>query len=252
MGLDFRDFNNDGYPDIAFVALANQTFPLFLNTRKGDFREVTTRQWHARAEHEDVRLRPCHLRFRQRWLERPLRHSRPRAVASPLPGTDIDQYNTVFRNLGAQRQMASPHRRGRLRCRSPSAPPRLRSRRLRWRRPHRCCGHRALCAGRDLDESQPSTPATGSTSLCRGVRSNRDGIGARIKVVSPQSALQYNHMTTSVCYASSSDGPVHFGLGPDTKAQTVEIHWPSGIVQTLSNVAPDQTLKVTEPASPAR
>jgi hypothetical protein len=42
MGLDFRDFNNDGYPDIAFVALNNQTFPLFQNTGKGDFREVTT------------------------------------------------------------------------------------------------------------------------------------------------------------------------------------------------------------------
>ncbi|HVT97937.1 MAG TPA: VCBS repeat-containing protein, partial [Acidobacteriaceae bacterium] len=42
MGLDFRDFNNDGYPDIAFVALNKQTFPLFENTRKGDFREVTT------------------------------------------------------------------------------------------------------------------------------------------------------------------------------------------------------------------
>ena len=36
MGLDFRDFNNDGYPDIVFVALNNQTFPLFQNTGKGD------------------------------------------------------------------------------------------------------------------------------------------------------------------------------------------------------------------------
>ena len=42
MGLDFRDFNNDGYPDIAFVALNNQTFPLFQNTGKGNFREITT------------------------------------------------------------------------------------------------------------------------------------------------------------------------------------------------------------------
>ena len=49
MGLDFRDFNNDGYPDIAFVALNNQTFPLFQNTGKGEFREVTTRKRHARS-----------------------------------------------------------------------------------------------------------------------------------------------------------------------------------------------------------
>ena len=46
----------------------------------------------------------------------------------------------------------------------------------------------------------------------RGTKSNRDGIGARIKVVT-KSGTQYNHMTTSVGYASSSDGPVHFGLG---------------------------------------
>ena len=35
MGLDFRDFNNDGYPDIAYVALNNQTFPVYKNSTKG-------------------------------------------------------------------------------------------------------------------------------------------------------------------------------------------------------------------------
>jgi hypothetical protein len=74
-------------------------------------------------------------------------------------------------------------------------------------------------------------------------------MGARIKVVT-DAGTQYNHQTSSVCYASSSLGPVHFGLGADTKADTVEIHWPSGIVQTLQNVPADQILKVTEPAEP--
>jgi hypothetical protein len=55
-------------------------------------------------------------------------------------------------------------------------------------------------------------------------------------------------MTTSVGYASSSDGPVHFGMGADDHADLVEIHWPSGIVQTLTNVAGDRIVKVTEPA----
>jgi hypothetical protein len=55
-------------------------------------------------------------------------------------------------------------------------------------------------------------------------------------------------MTTSVGYASSSDCPVHFGLGPDTLAKTVEIQWPSGIVQLLKDVHADQVLHVTEPA----
>ncbi len=80
---------------------------------------------------------------------------------------------------------------------------------------------------------------------CAESKSNRDGIGARIKVVT-KAGTQYNHQTSSVCYASSSLGPVHFGLGAETKATTVEIHWPSGIVQTLENVAADQVLKVTE------
>ena len=79
-----------------------------------------------------------------------------------------------------------------------------------------------------------------------GVKSNRDGIGARIKVVTKAGA-QYNHQTSSVCYASSSLGPVHFGLGGDSKAIKVEITWPSGIVQTLNDVEADRILKVTEP-----
>jgi hypothetical protein len=53
-------------------------------------------------------------------------------------------------------------------------------------------------------------------------------------------------MTTSVGYASSSDGPVHFGLGPDSQVDLIEIHWPSGVVQTLHNVSADRILKVTE------
>ena len=41
MGADFRDVDNDGYPDIAFAALANQTFPLFKNLHGKEFQEVT-------------------------------------------------------------------------------------------------------------------------------------------------------------------------------------------------------------------
>jgi hypothetical protein len=78
-----------------------------------------------------------------------------------------------------------------------------------------------------------------------GTKSNRDGIGASIRVVSAHGS-QYNHMTTASCYASSSDGPLHFGLGPDSTAQMVEIHWPSGTVQTLRNVKGDRTVLVKE------
>jgi hypothetical protein len=80
-----------------------------------------------------------------------------------------------------------------------------------------------------------------------GTKSNRDGIGAVVKVVTSAGA-QYNHMTTSVGYASSSHGAVHFGLGNDTRAKLVEIRWPSGVVQTLQDVAGDRVLKVKESA----
>jgi hypothetical protein len=83
----------------------------------------------------------------------------------------------------------------------------------------------------------------------RGTKSNRDGIGARITVASKTVGRQYNHMTTSVGYASSSDVPVHFGLGPDSAAEFVEIQWPSGNVQILHNVPADRVLKVTEEQS---
>ena len=78
--------------------------------------------------------------------------------------------------------------------------------------------------------------------VLEGVKSNRDGIGARIKVV-VKGAAQYNHVTTAAGYASSSAGPVHFGLGAGSSADVVEIRWPSGIVQQLTNVEGGRVLK---------
>jgi hypothetical protein len=79
-----------------------------------------------------------------------------------------------------------------------------------------------------------------------GTRSNRDGLGALIKVAT-KDGTQYNHVTTSVGYASSSAGPVHFGLGKDAVAGLVEIRWPSGVVQQLKNVSGDRVVQVKEP-----
>jgi enediyne biosynthesis protein E4 len=81
----------------------------------------------------------------------------------------------------------------------------------------------------------------------QGTKSNRDGIGARIKVVT-KSGAQYNHMTTSAGYASSSAGPVHFGLGANATAELVEIRWPSGVVQQMRDVAGDRVVAVKEAA----
>ena len=54
-------------------------------------------------------------------------------------------------------------------------------------------------------------------------------------------------MTTSSGYASSSAGPVHFGLGSNRSVDLVEIHWPSGIVEQMKDVAGDRVVSVKEP-----
>jgi hypothetical protein len=81
-----------------------------------------------------------------------------------------------------------------------------------------------------------------------GTKSNRDGIGAEIELVSASGARQYAIVSTAGSYLSASDKRVHFGLGSDELAKTITIHWPSGIEQKLENVKSNQILTVTEPA----
>jgi len=84
-----------------------------------------------------------------------------------------------------------------------------------------------------------------------GVKSNRMGLGAQVRV-STGAGVQYNHATTSVGYACSSDPRVHFGLGASKVVKEIDITWPSRIHQTLHNVAADQILTVTEHAGEGR
>ncbi len=80
-----------------------------------------------------------------------------------------------------------------------------------------------------------------------GTRSNRDGIGAKIRLLSASGLKQYNHVTTSVGYACSSTRRVHFGLGGDPAVESIAIVWPSGQRQVLKDVKADQCLVITEP-----
>src|SRR6266481_5215879 len=80
-----------------------------------------------------------------------------------------------------------------------------------------------------------------------GHKSNRDAIGASVRMITSQ-GTQYATVTTAGSYLSSSDKRLHFGLGTDTKAQKVEIHWPSGITQSLKDVSADRMVRVDEPA----
>jgi len=84
-----------------------------------------------------------------------------------------------------------------------------------------------------------------------GVKSNRDGIGAQVKV-STTLGSQYGTVTTSSSYQSSGDKRLHFGLGADSSVSRVEIRWPSGTNQVLSRLKADQILTVTEANSPLK
>jgi hypothetical protein len=81
-----------------------------------------------------------------------------------------------------------------------------------------------------------------------GKRSNRDGIGAKIQVAT-RSGQQWNRVTTSVGYAGSSDRVAHFGLGAETIVNAIEIEWPSGIRQTITDVGADRYMTIEEPAN---
>jgi hypothetical protein len=80
-----------------------------------------------------------------------------------------------------------------------------------------------------------------------GTKSNRDGLGARVRLTLPDGRALHNHTTTSVGYASSSEAIVRFGLGVHNRAQAIEISWPSGLRQELREVPADRVIEVREP-----
>ncbi|HXO20526.1 MAG TPA: CRTAC1 family protein, partial [Thermoanaerobaculia bacterium] len=78
-----------------------------------------------------------------------------------------------------------------------------------------------------------------------GTKSNRDGIGAVVRLVSP-SGRQWQMVRSGSSYCSSSDLALTFGLGRDSRVSTLTVEWPSGAKQTLDDVAADQRVTVEE------
>ncbi len=77
----------------------------------------------------------------------------------------------------------------------------------------------------------------------RGTSSNREGVGARVKV-SSGNLIQLREATGGTSYQSARDARIHFGLGTHESIEFLEIRWPSGALDRLENVAANQIIKV--------
>jgi hypothetical protein len=245
MGVDFRDLDNDGYPDIVLVALDGETFPLYRNTGKGSFVEVTRESNMTKLSLPMAGYSPTIADFdNDGWKDIFITRGHVQSLLAQ-PNLSVEQPNTVFRNLGGMKFSALTAEAG-LTSQPPSR--------------HRGSAVGDLNGDGRLDVVVTAINAPAEIWInqspgdhhwlefkLQGTKSNRDGIGARIKVV-VKSGAQYNHMSTSAGYASSSAGPVHFGLGANAAADLVEIRWPSGIIQRMRDVGGDQVWVVKEPA----
>src|SRR5262249_40056164 len=78
-----------------------------------------------------------------------------------------------------------------------------------------------------------------------GVKSNRDGIGARVKIVSGD-LTQIDEVRSGGSYISQNDFRLHFGLEKRTKIDLIEVRWPSGIVDKITNASVNKIITVKE------
>jgi enediyne biosynthesis protein E4 len=233
MGVDFRDVNNDGRPDLFLTAIAHETYPLYRNLGKGLFSDFTYR---SRVGAATVATTG--------W-------------GSGIYDFDNDGRKDLFAANGDLNENAEGARQastvllqlvdGTFNA-APAGPPGL---------------NRGVAFG-DFDNDgrvdvvisrlgeKPTllrniAPA-GSHWLglkLVGSMSNRDAIGAAVHLRSA-AGEQWNHVTTAVGYASSSDVRVHFGLGKETHP-TLEIRWPSGRISRQDVSQVDRYLTVREP-----
>jgi len=246
MGIDFRDMFNRGLPDIWITAMEKQTFPLFKNLGHGQFGEETAMAGLGLSTADMSGWSNAIIDLdNDGWKDLYVARSNVIDNVAEFTRRTYGEPNTVFRNLGT----------GKFQDVTSGAGPALQS----------ISVNRGAAYG-DLDNDGRmdivvnvlngaakllhNTTRNGNHWLSlelTGVKSNRMGIGAEIRVTGDNGAMQYNHLSTSTGYASSSDPRVHFGMGSSRVAKEIQVRWPSGIKQVLRDVPVDRIVPIKEP-----
>ncbi|MCP5118191.1 MAG: CRTAC1 family protein, partial [bacterium] len=225
----------DGYPDIVFAALSGESFPLFRNDGGAMFTDVTHASRLGPLSYNRSGWSPGLFDFNNDgWKDLFTTNSHVNDTVEAFEATKYRLRNTVFANRGDRTFDGGE---------------------FGLARAHRGCGFAdfnndgrmdvvVASLGEPVELWENITPGANGWLALKliGAKSNRDGIGARIRI-----GDQHNHATTTVGYNSSSHGAVHFGLGGAAKASRIEIRWPSGAEQVLEDVSVNQVLTVKEP-----
>ncbi|HWR50009.1 MAG TPA: CRTAC1 family protein [Bryobacteraceae bacterium] len=239
MGSDFRDADNDGREDIFIGALMNETFPFYRGLDDGLFQDVTNISGIGKSVYPFSGWSVGIYDFdNDGWKDLFAACGDVNDNAEQFSSRASRQQNIVFRNLGATRFAAAPFGEAGL---------------------HRGSAFADFDGDGRIDVAvsrigepaalyRNTSPAANHwlTLRLRGAQSNRDAIGARVRLVDAEGREQFNHVTTSVGYASSSPAAVHFGLGRSASVKLIDITWPSGLRQTLEDPGVDRLIEVAE------